>query len=344
MPAKTHPTPKVLFLTEGSKEIGFGHITRCLSLAQAFKEKADIESYFVIDGDEVAFNFFSSSGFGFQIADWKPRVETFLKNFPIVVVDSYKAPLSVYEKISQHAKVKLFIDDYHRLDYPDGLILNFTVRAKEFFPSLAEKYPNSLLGEKYHLLRKPFWEVEEKIINPNVETVLITFGGDDFRNMTPKVLKLVLNFLPEVKKIKTVIGGGFKNRDQIEEIASKNPKVELIFQANAQEMKQLMVEADLAISACGQTLYELARVGTPTVGIAVAQNQKFNVLGFTKAGFLKFAGWYNENDLEEKIKKALREIQNREIRQELSELGRKLIDGKGPQRIVKAVIKNLSSL
>ena len=30
---------KVIILTEGGKKVGFGHITRCISLYQAFEEK-----------------------------------------------------------------------------------------------------------------------------------------------------------------------------------------------------------------------------------------------------------------------------------------------------------------
>ena len=30
---------KVFILTEGGKDIGFGHITRCISLSEAFEEK-----------------------------------------------------------------------------------------------------------------------------------------------------------------------------------------------------------------------------------------------------------------------------------------------------------------
>ena len=38
---------KVFIITEGGKNIGFGHITRCLSLYQALKEKVELE--FIVD-------------------------------------------------------------------------------------------------------------------------------------------------------------------------------------------------------------------------------------------------------------------------------------------------------
>ncbi len=38
---------KVFIITEGGKNIGFGHINRCLSLYQAFEEKIGLE--FIVD-------------------------------------------------------------------------------------------------------------------------------------------------------------------------------------------------------------------------------------------------------------------------------------------------------
>lgn len=36
---------KVFILTEGGKDIGFGHITRCLSLYHAFEERDNLYIY-----------------------------------------------------------------------------------------------------------------------------------------------------------------------------------------------------------------------------------------------------------------------------------------------------------
>ena len=43
---------KVCILTEGSAKLGFGHISRCISLYQAFEEKKIIPCL-IINGDEI---------------------------------------------------------------------------------------------------------------------------------------------------------------------------------------------------------------------------------------------------------------------------------------------------
>jgi len=49
-------------------------------------------------------------------------------------------------------------------------------------------------------------------------------------------------------------------------------------------MKRVMAASDMAISAAGQTLYELARIGVPTIATAVVKNQLNNVQGWEKWG------------------------------------------------------------
>lgn len=46
---------KVFIITEGGKNIGFGHITRCLSLYQAFKEKEIIPELILNSDDNIEY-------------------------------------------------------------------------------------------------------------------------------------------------------------------------------------------------------------------------------------------------------------------------------------------------
>ncbi|NLV76359.1 MAG: UDP-2,4-diacetamido-2,4,6-trideoxy-beta-L-altropyranose hydrolase, partial [Tissierellia bacterium] len=45
------------------------------------------------------------------------------------------------------------------------------------------------------------------------------------------------------------------------------------FYMNVKNMKNLMINNDLAISAGGNTLYELCACGIPTIAIIIADNQ-----------------------------------------------------------------------
>ena len=43
---------RIYIITEGGRDIGIGHITRCISLCQAFEERG-IKPEFVVNGDDI---------------------------------------------------------------------------------------------------------------------------------------------------------------------------------------------------------------------------------------------------------------------------------------------------
>jgi len=327
---------KALVLTEGSSRIGFGHITRTLSLTQALKSFG-FKVHFIVYGDETVEKVLNREDFSYEIRNWfgkLPNVET----YDVVIVDSYKAPLGIYKEISERVEVKLYIDDFWRLDYPPGFVLNFT---PNFNRSELPQGVIPLFGIEYHLLRKSFWEVPEKPIKPEVERILITFGGDDLKNLTPSAIRCAFDAFPEAEVV-AVIGGGFKNTAEIYKLGTiYGKRLKLVKNASAEEMKKLMLTSDIAICAGGQTLFELARVGTPPVVVKVADNQRRNIKGFAELGFIQFAGTWNEANLQQRIKEGLKILEPHAERLKRFKIGRRLVDGKGALRVAKILTETV---
>ena len=326
---------KVFIITEGSSNIGFGHITRCTSLYQAFEEKG-ILPIFLIHGDETVKYLLNNKNH--DIFNWlteEAKLLTLIESADVVIIDSYLANYDFHKKISNLAKVPVYIDDNKRIDYPRGVVINGTVYADELnYP--AKKDVTYLLGSEYIPIRKEFWDVPDKAIRENIKTIMVTFGGDDARNMTPIILTLVKENFPALTK-KVIIGKGFKNTEQIESL--KDDKTDLIYYPDAAGMKKAMFKSDVAISASGQTLSELARVGLPTIAISVAENQLNNVIGWQKADFIEYAGWWKDNSILTNIIQKIKLLQDNVLRYEKSKRGRALVDGLGAARIVSHCIK-----
>ena len=324
---------KIFIITEGGKNVGFGHITRCISLYQAFEERETM-SELIINGDDSILDLLK--GKNYWIFNWfreKDKLFKLVKNADVAIIDSYLADISSYESLSNLVKTPVYIDDNQRLDYPKGIVVNGNIYAEEL------DYPKKdgmvyLLGTKYIPLRKEFWEIPEKKIKEKFESVMVTFGGDDARNMVPKILKLLKESYPELKK-NVVIGKVFQNVDEIKREVDKNTNV--IYYPDTERMKEIMLESDVAISAGGQTLYELARVGVPTMGICVAENQLGNVKGWEKAGFLEYAGWYRESNFMEELKRSLKYLEDASIRKNKSKVGKEFVDGKGGFRVIDEI-------
>jgi len=320
-------SPAVIIFTEAGKNYGYGHLTRCLALAQGFKKRG-VESTFYIRGNHDVGKFLS--GFIWYSKDWLiNQIDT---QGHIVIIDSYYADEFFCNKIYQTANKVIFFDDYNRINYPGGLVLNSVLNADRLLYSENQSI-TYLLGSKYHPFRQEFWEAKQKEIKSKVEKILITFGGSDMTNETPQILKMLTLKYPDIKK-HVIIGSGFSNIHEIETESDKNTI--LIYSPNAEQMKTEMQDCDLAISAAGQTTYELARIGTPSLIKKIAENQDCVINSWVEQEC--FQRFFDINDLEEGI-----ENYSFELRMLHSVNAIKMVDGKGIDRVFEKVLNDSTS-
>jgi spore coat polysaccharide biosynthesis predicted glycosyltransferase SpsG len=83
-------------------------------------------------------------------------------------------------------------------------------------------------------------------------------------------------------------------------------------------MVALFQSSDLVISACGQTLHELACLGTPFIGILTGDDQRYNQAYYIENGVLGGLIRFDDADFEEKIRIQLEELRFPELRKELT--------------------------
>ena len=319
---------EVVILTEGGKDYGYGHVARCSSIHQAF-EHYNISPKFIVNGDESIKSIVPDMNV--EIIDW--LTDSF--NAEIVLIDSYLADLTFYEEISKNSLLGVYVDDNNRLNYPKGIVVNGTLDTSDM-GYLERDDITYLIGNEFIPLRKDFWDIQKLKINDSIENILITMGGNDLRNLTPKILELLNDNFPKVNK-KVIIADSFKNTKEIESL--KNEHVELIYSPNSDEIINAMSSVDLAISASGQTLYELACIGVPTVAIGIIDNQKNNIKNWVNQGFIEYAGCWNDNDLLENILGRINYLQDKQIRFDKKLLGIRAVNGKGSLNIVKNILK-----
>lgn len=311
---------KVAIITEGFQGTGYGHLTRCLSIYQAFEEK-NITPLYIANCDEEGKIFLPEVNL-LQL-NWLEQTEEFLNkinNYDIAIIDSYLAPLEMYEKIYQTVKKVVYIDDYLRLEYPPGILVNGTIGA-ENLPYKKDEKHEYLLGVEYMPLRKEFWDVDVPYRSKQeTKNILITFGAQDSKKLTPKVLSFLLIEFPQFNYH---VVFGIKTKEDNEQ-----DNVHYYYSLNAGEMVALMLKSDLAITAAGQTTYELARIGIPTIILGVAENQKYNIEGWLNRKFINDEIWFDDENLLEKIEK--------NINARLNETCDSLVDGQGARRIYES--------
>ncbi|MCB9362107.1 hypothetical protein H6504_01605 [Candidatus Woesearchaeota archaeon] len=299
---------KVAFLTEGGTSYGGGHLVRCHALSEAFVERG-IECTIYVQGD-------STLVADVERKDWREDTQflsTIGAAYDIVVMDSYHATAAMYALVKMQGTRLVVFDDLHRLDYGADYIINASPAAR-----YDEK---GFYGPSYATLRKEFWDVPQKEIS-EMQRILVTIGNIDPDGR----LKEIMSQLPAVKT-DVVVGPDFP-------FVPKGEHISVHTKLSAGEMRKLMADADICVSACGQTLYELARCGVPTIGVGLFDNQKDLVKGFLEAGFITFAGWYTDFTVAD----AVREMTPAK-RRKASQIGQHLVDGQGCRRIVDGLLQ-----
>jgi len=309
---------KAFILTESSSSLGLGHLVRCTALAYAFNKMGISTKIIVKGGLKPPSGIRANNLFTF---DWINSLDNIIKrgNKPdIIVVDSYLASQNVYQKIASIPRLTVYIDDYNRLNYPDGIVINGTVDAEKIrYPkSTSKKY---LLGEKYIIIRDEFQKQKAKKNPDEIDSILLLSGGTNQKEIAPKMLKYIENYFPYAKK---------------EVVINKFIK--------ASQLRDMMYHSDFAVSTAGQTLNELAATGTPTIAIGVADNQAFNLKGYHQAKFIKNIIWWNDNNFKKKFIDSLHDIKDKESRKRKSVIGKKLVDSQGASRIVKYILSRIT--
>jgi len=325
---------KVSIITEGFQKTGYGHITRCLSLYQAFEERNIIPTFY-INGDENSERFVESANH--KIIDWlshPTKLLTEIKNSDVLIIDSYLAGKEYYETFSKLCGLSLFIDDNLRIDYPSGIILNGTINS-ETFPYQKKSGCEYLLGAKYIPIRKEFWNPVPRKIKQAISTLLITYGGQDIRNLSIPTLKALQEYYSGQKYI-VVIGNGSSQHKEFDKIKSENTNI--YYSIDASQMKELMLSCDIAITAAGQTLYELAATGTPMIAVVAADNQKNNILEWKKSGALLDTIFHSDHNYLKKIIDQIESMKSVSLRKKLSAIGKDKVDGQGSRRVINYLI------
>ncbi|MBL4898716.1 MAG: hypothetical protein JKX76_03595 [Colwellia sp.] len=164
--------------------------------------------------------------------------------------------------------------------------------------------------------------------NATIENILITIGGSDFRQILPSIIESCLAAeIANIKVIAPTDAGKFQQDSRITVLPLRN----------AASMYTLMLEADVVISACGQTLHELSVIGRPIVGICLDIDQRPNQEYYLKEEVLQLDIKWDDADLKEKTRKNIDMLQSQEVRHSIIQKAQSLVNKDGVNIFVKYV-------
>jgi spore coat polysaccharide biosynthesis predicted glycosyltransferase SpsG len=325
---------KVLLYADGGVGIGLGHAARCAALTAeliksghsalvAIDDNAGLERYLATQN--CPFILVSASG------------ETLLNlaletQADIVVVDSYRWGIAEFTRLRSNCVVVAFDDEGFR-QLPVDAVINGAPSAAQIAYKVSEE-TELWLGPRFQVVREGFTTLPKKDRFTPLRRVICLVGGDDSLGLLP-----LLAYLLERSASK------LKFKITVELVCGPYVKVPSIKQSECvrilvdpADLPQRMAEADLAVSAAGQTLYELARCGTPTIAFSTGRDQERNLSDLANTGFLVSTGDASQTEWPEKLEAAFGTVANNDLlRAYMSKIGQTLIDGFGSSRLVEAI-------
>ncbi len=272
----------ILIRADASVRIGSGHVRRMSVLST----KLQVLGYQVIllcnNATRIVFpdvkKYFDHVIYCENENDFRDQLDisNFKKSIACIFFDHYFLDFSEHGKYRKFSNFLCGIDDLanRSLDWNLLFDINFG-RSREDYADLIAKTTKCHFGENFQIIHSDFFKFSKKnrdsFFNNTIENIFISFGGTDPLGLTAPIVTLIAQKFPKLK-IQTIIGTASPNFLQVKFLAKKfGERVQLFPDAN--NVPQLMSQADLGIGAGGTMTWERNIIGLPTIMLIIANNQ-----------------------------------------------------------------------
>lgn len=330
----------IFFRVEAAPELGIGHLMRCFALAEKLQDSTFVSDIIFITASNDVADRVKSYGYGLiglplsiSMIEEIKYYERFIKR-AICITDIPDIPEKYIKALKENCCSVVSVDDSSKtLFYSDILINpNLNPSTQHAYSSRTQYYS----GAKYVILKKAFekYEEQKKRINEKADSIFVCFGGGDKNNIT----QIILNLIKDIGlNITVVIGGLYPYRDELIKSVDEYKNIDIIINAN--NMDELIDEADLAIISGGTLLYETCTVGTPAIVVCQNQDQSIESDFFAQKDAAINLGVFDKINKESVQNAVIKLITDYDRRMHLSKNAKQLIDAKGVDRIINIILK-----
>lgn len=264
------------FRCDASLTHGSGHVMRSLCIANSLAKRGwDCRFISIPESPQIVP---SLSEFKIYDPSYQPDYADLL------VVDHYDLD-ATYETLARKwSKTIMVIDDLADRKHDCDILVDQTIgRDQKEYVHLVPNHCYSCCGKDFMILRDQFLELIEaaKLKRNQVDTVknvLISYGSTNPHHIVQKTLTALSLFTKYSLNIEIILSSQAQGFDEICKISSKitsSGSHNVIVNADAQNVAQSMLDADLCIGGGGIMSWERACLGLPTLMIEIADNQKY---------------------------------------------------------------------
>lgn len=340
----------VLVRCDGGGRIGLGHVTRCLAIAEALRDRHGLGVRFLMHGDGAALGRVREAGFPVEAlpvgADEAECLRAEVSRLsPLALLADVRTGLAreTLEAVRESGVHVTVLDDASDRRLAADLVVMPPVPQAAAL-SWPEGRPRLLMAWEY----VPMPQTDEDAVpargwrRPKAGEglrVLVTMGGSDPKEWTVPVaaaLKRARRALGRPPRLVVAVGPSFARKDEVgRRLVELDPSTEVL--RAPPSLAPFMAGADLAVSAFGQTAYELARAGVPALYLCATADHARSAEAFVAAGMGVSCGLFDARAPKGVVEAYVGLVRDEGARAGMAARGRALLDGLGAQRIASEI-------
>ncbi len=298
-------THRVLVVADAGPDSGLGHLSRSTAVAVALHVRGFVPTCFANGALEPI----ERDGIRWLPLDERDSLPPG-EEIAAIVLDSYRIVLREPPNV-------LLAVLQERTESPPGAALVVNAGGDP-----VEGGKRRLYGPAYACLRPSFWGLPAATPRELVERVVVTTGAGDPGGVGSALVGAVHDAIPAARI--TVVRGPFAPSAEL-------PDARIVH--SPESLLPLLLEADLVVTAGGQTMLEAAAAGTPTVALALVENQEAQAQRLASLGAVRLASL-------ESLAVVLSELAaDRDDRRRLGERAQTAVDGYGALRVAFAIAR-----
>ena len=341
---------KIFIRVDSGTKIGYGHLIRCLALAEYLRKHYEI--IFISSGlpgniiNELIqkkfkiFRLKSHSGKINQNNDAEKTISLVKKyggKENLMIVDSYELSKRWETSIRPHFKKLIVIDDLNNRRHNCDVIIdqNLHTEMNRLYDELVPKHCTKLLGPKYAMIRDQFVNLRKssKIRKFPITRILISFGGTDIENQTISLLEIIKKSNLDIR-VDVIVGKSNLNKNNIKKICDLTKG--FYYFEQTRKIAKLMQSADLSIGSGGSTNWERCSLGLPAIVSIVSDDQMDVTQALSQKKYIISLGIVKKIKDEDYVSAIL--SFNKEKLCQMSQKCFRLVDGRGKERISKYIL------
>ncbi|KJU82057.1 pseudaminic acid biosynthesis-associated protein PseG [Candidatus Magnetobacterium bavaricum] len=332
----------IAYITEGNSHIGMGHVYECLNLSYYLRSVYNVKPYFLVSSDTIMPD---DSLFTLRFDEYPDIVELIhrlrMDNIGTVVIDMKSVKDSWITPFVEAKLTTICIDELSDRNLSSDIIINSSIVKDIHKYTLKRDDTKCFFGTLYKIIGNTFYLYAGK--NKSISgssKILVNMGGTDRDGATLKIVR-ALKQLDDSYMCIIKIGPAFLYKKELED-ELKNLKCRYVLNFHVDDMAKLFYDADVCISAGGNTLYETVCVGTPAIVLWEDVHEGVQAASFETEHTVINLGQSKTINNKLLLETITTLLTDKHLWEDMSLKGKNLVDGRGVMRVGDIIMGDYS--